>query len=219
MHHKLNQYYNQKQNYGINQLRRRNINSLVDRDVQAANKKILDLGCAAGYISSAWKENNYIVGLDISARSVDQASQVLDAAYLVDLEADNWPSEITSQRFDIILCAELLEHLFAPEDFLLKLKRFLTPTGYIIITTPNFLVWNNRLRIFLGHYGLKEIFNDSGHIRLFSHNSLHHLLRQTGLKVIHSANVYYPNFLEKFSSLIPANLFVYQTIIKVNFKS
>ena len=218
MNKKIEEYYNQRLDYGINKLRKKKINALVKDRVKAGGQNILDLGCAAGYISADWRDNNYIIGLDISQKSVDQAKHLLSQAYLLDLETDTWPPQVTDKKFDIILCAEIIEHLFNPQDFLNKLKDLLQPQGSIILTTPNFLVWNNRLRMLLGNYGQKEIFNDSSHIRLFSYNSLKVLLDKLNFEVVKEDNLWYPNYLDKFSNFLPANLFVYQTILKLKLK-
>ena len=215
----IKQYYNQRDDYGVNSLRRKKINNLASQKINQGNLKILDLGCAGGYLSQAWKiKNNFILGIDIAEKSIQQAEKTLDQVYLADLENYDWLNKIQEKKFDIILCAEILEHLFDPQKFLIKLKDILQPDGCIILTTPNFLVWNNRLRIFLGHYGHKEVFNDLSHIHLFSYNSLKKLLAKLNFQVVEEDNLWYPNYLEKLPKLLPANLFVYQIILKVKLK-
>ena len=112
MNQVVKNYYDQRNDYGINSLRRKKINSLVQNDVKQGNKYILDLGCASGYLSGAWRQNNYLVGADIAQKSITQAKNILNEAYLFDLESDDWPLEITYKKFDIILSAEILERLF-----------------------------------------------------------------------------------------------------------
>jgi len=215
MNQVVKNYYDQRNDYGINRLRRKKINSLVQNEINQGNKYILDLGCASGYLAGAWRENNYLIGADIAQQPIVQAKNILNEAYLFDLESADWPLAITNKKFDIILCAEILEYLFNPQDFLLKLKKLLNLNGYLIITTPNFLVWHNRWRMVLDQYGAKELFNDYGHIHLFSYNSLQKLLHQVSLKIIGENNLWHPNYLEKFAKILPPNLFVYQAILKV----
>ena len=216
MNNQLSQYYNQKQDYGINSLRRQKINALAAAEIKSGHQNILDLGCAGGYVSKDWRTNgNQVIGLDISERSVSQAKKVLDQAFLFDLEAGDWPESIRDDKFNLILSAEILEHLFSPKDFLERLKPMMADNGIIIITTPNFLVWNNRIRLLLGRYGPKEIFYDPGHIHLFSYHSLKWLLHDLDFKIIAEDNIWYPNYLEKFAHILPPNLFVYQAIIKL----
>ncbi|OIO17251.1 hypothetical protein AUJ29_01585 [Candidatus Kuenenbacteria bacterium CG1_02_38_13] len=215
MNKKIEEYYNRKEDYGVNKLREKKINFLVDKDIKTGEKNILDVGCASGYISTNWRKGNHLIGLDIASKFAKLAQGALDEFYVLNLESNNWPQAVIQKRFDIILCAEVLEHLFAPQDFLLKLKDLLNKDGYIIITTPNFLVWNNRFRMFLGRYGAQELFNDYGHIHLFSYNSLQKLLHQVRLKIIGQDNLWYPNYLEKFAKILSPNLFVYQAILKV----
>ncbi len=219
MHQTSYEYYQNKKDYGVNNLRRAKINSLAKDELAGGHKKILDLGCAGGYLSANWKVNgNIIVGADISEPSVRAASAALDRAYQFDLESLAWPAEIDCQKFDLILLAEVIEHLFNPADFLMKLKNLLALNGSIILTSPNFLVWNNRLRLLFGNYGPKEIFNDPSHIHLFGYLSLKKLITELNYQIVAEDNLWYPNYLEKLKKFLPANLFVYQTILRIKNK-
>ena len=175
-----------------------------------------DVGCASGYVAEALRgKGNYVVGVDLSEEAVSRAAKVLDEALVLDVESESWPSHFVEHKFDLILCAELIEHLFDPEAFLKGLRKILKPNGEILITTPNFLLWTNRVRIALGYYGLREVFFDRGHIRLFSHNGLMATLKEIGYQVTDESHLWYPPALEKLRKILPANLFVFQCILKV----
>jgi len=49
---------------------------------------------------------------------IDEAKKVLDEAYALDIENNDWPKQFIENPFDIIICAEFIEHLFDQEKFL-----------------------------------------------------------------------------------------------------
>ena len=54
-----------------------------------------------------------------------------------DIEEDSLDSVLRGQQFDVIVCADVLEHLRTPRDVLLRIKPFLRPTGYLVVSVPN----------------------------------------------------------------------------------
>ena len=209
----IKRYYSQKTDYGMNSLRREKILKLVG---SIGKKNILDLGCASGYLARELKRtDNFVAGLDISDKFAQTLKNDLDYFAIFDIEEDIWPQEFLTDKFDLIIGAEVIEHLFSPQEFLKKIKKVLKPGGEVIITTPNFLVWNNRLRMLLGQYGNKEKFFDQGHINLFSYCGFKKLLRENDYQVLAEDNVWYPNSLDKYKNFLPANIFVFQLIVKI----
>ena len=210
----LEKYYNNiDKKYGINSLRKKKILSLAALE-DSSKSRIMDIGCAEGYLSAALKKpSNYVVGLDISEKNINEAKKVLDQAIVFDIESEDWPNDFIENKFDLIVCAEVIEHLFDQDGAIAKISKILKPDGRLIISSPNFLVWNNRLRILFGHYGAKEIFFDQGHIHLLSYNGLKDKFEKNGFQIVAEDNLWYPNNLEFFKLILPKNLFIYQSII------
>jgi len=204
----IEHYYNEvRTDYGINSLRRRKVLRLAKAEPYA-HARILDIGCSGGYVSRELKtETNFIAGLDIAQSSVEAAKRVLDDARVFDVEREPWPEEFLHHPFNIIICAELIEHLFDPRAFLRRLHEIIWPDGAVILTTPNFLVWNNRLRMLLGRYGSKEVFLDQGHIHLFSYHGIMDVVREEGFHVTAEDSLWYPNWTERI-----CNLRIYESV-------
>ncbi len=100
--------------------------------------KILDVGCGNGNISLALASLGYQVkGIDISEESVQKARGRSTFENL-SFEAQN-AEELTAteERFDAIVCSEVLEHLNQPEGLASVLSVLLKPTGVLIVTVPN----------------------------------------------------------------------------------
>ncbi len=124
-------YYNQEGiEYGINSTRKRKILELINN---AQGKKVLDVGCATGYLGQAIKElGNEVVGIDVSQRAAKEAQKVLDKVLVLDIQEDDLP--FPENYFDIIILAETIEHLFWPEEVIEKIKRVLKDDGTIWIS-------------------------------------------------------------------------------------
>lgn len=207
------QYYESKSvNYGIGHTRRRKILELIDRN----GLRVLDVACASGYLGERIKKaGNYVAGLEISEAAAQKARQVLDAVFVGDIQ-DDWPAELRSGGYDLIVMAEILEHVFDPAAVLRRAHEALKDSGSIIITTPNFLAWKNRAKFLFGKFAYTDqgIF-DFGHIRWFTWKNLKILLAESGLKLIHQNHIIYPGKLTRLLSWWPS-LFANQFIIKAN---
>lgn len=91
--------------------------------------KILDFGCGVGELTKICKPENYL-GVDIDPISIgiarEKHPQFNFALSIPDME-----------KFDTIVLLAVIEHIKDPILLLKKFKEFLTPTGYIVLTTPN----------------------------------------------------------------------------------
>jgi SAM-dependent methyltransferase len=93
-----------------------------------------------------------------------------------------------SVLFDIIVCAEVLEHLHAAPEITLKaLSYFLRPGGHMIVQTPNAAALHKRLLSMLGKNPYERIRIDTrnpGHFREYTGAELLELAGIIGLDVI-----------------------------------
>lgn len=99
--------------------------------------KILDIGCGTGMAAERLKDFGAVYGVDISSKSIEQARDRLDEAYVSLAEKLPFRNEI----FDVIVCTEVIEHLLAPSEALSEFNRVLRSGGYLIISTPNPWYW------------------------------------------------------------------------------
>ncbi len=76
------------------------------------------------------RKNCRVVGVDIDAASLEKAAAPLPSCTLcVDVEAHDWHAPLHGERFDVILCADIIEHLKDPEAFLISLRGLLKDDG------------------------------------------------------------------------------------------
>lgn len=152
-------------------------------DIVGTGKKILDVGAATGQLGKALKDKgNSVVGIEISSTSARQARLVLDDVIVGDIEEIEIP--YGDGYFDVIICADVLEHLFDPVKALAKLKRVLKADGELIAVLPNVAYWQIRLGLLFGRFEYRESgILDEGHIRFYNYRSSRELLEKAGFGI------------------------------------
>jgi 2-polyprenyl-3-methyl-5-hydroxy-6-metoxy-1,4-benzoquinol methylase len=91
--------------------------------------------------------------------------------------------------FDVVLIAEVVEHVAHPDEFLKKIARMIKPEGYIVMATPNGGCFMNRLPKFSDcpdpaqFEAVQFQPNPDGHIFLLHIDEINHLAHQAGLSV------------------------------------
>jgi|SRR3989344_7420152 len=203
-------HYQEKSiSYGIAHTRLKRLLGLVS---SISGKKVLDVGCARGYVGSRIKNmGNFVVGIDISESAASEAKKVLDEVYVCDLEK-NCPE--FKDKFDLAILPEILEHVFDPVEVLKKIHLLLGEKGEIIITTPNILLWTNRVKILMGKFEYtNQGLMDFGHIRFFTYKYLNKVLKESGFKIIKENHIIFPGKLTKILKNWPS-IFATQFIIK-----
>ncbi len=112
------------------QLRLRFIKSALER--YGLKNELLDLGCGVKPFKKIYSQySKTSVGIDVP--SSPHSKTEVDVIY----DGKNIPFE--DNRFDYVLCTEVMEHVPEPAAFLREIHRVMKPDGILIMTTP-FLV-------------------------------------------------------------------------------
>ena len=102
----------------------------------AEGRRVLDLGCGAGYGSALLAEvAEQVTGLDASSDAVDYAREHYNRANLSFEQGD--ASASIAGRFDLITAFEVIEHLENWRGLLNAAQAALTPNGLFFVSTPN----------------------------------------------------------------------------------
>jgi len=165
---------------------RKEIIELINR----YNCNILELGCGTGNTLIELKKcgkAKYVAGIDIL--DVGQ-SEKLDKFFPVDIE--NEEIYIPDNFFDIIICADVLEHLKNPWAVLGKLKKYLKTDGFIIASLPNIREFKTLYNIVIrGNFKYENAgVLDKTHLRFFCKKNIICLFSLTGYEIISIS----PNF-------------------------
>jgi SAM-dependent methyltransferase len=103
-----------------------------------ADRRVLDAGCGVGYGARILADGSAsdVVGVDVSPLAVGAASR-FETPSLRFQQGDVRTLDLASDQFDVVVCFEVLEHVDRRDDVLAELRRVLTPTGLLVISSPN----------------------------------------------------------------------------------
>jgi len=143
--------------------------------------KILDVGCASGYIGKALGDEYHLVGIDSDKQSAELAAKYYKQITIADL--DDFKSK-TKERYDIIIFGDVLEHLKDPISVLNTFTKQLRPAGIIIISLPNIALLPLRLRLLFGNFDYAEKGPmDRTHLHFYTLKTAQQLIKQAGFTV------------------------------------
>lgn len=139
----------------------------------------LDLGCGDGRLTELLDARELTLA-DVSPVALKRAQARLPDAAVSELEPDG-PLPLPDGAFELVLCAETIEHVRDTQLLLSEIRRVLRPGGRLALTTPA----HGRataLRMLVG--GVEAALDPrSPHLRLFTRRSLAALLDDLGFDV------------------------------------
>jgi 2-polyprenyl-3-methyl-5-hydroxy-6-metoxy-1,4-benzoquinol methylase len=160
-------------------------------DLVEPGSRVLDLGCAGGYLAAALRAAGCAVtGVDVLplAEGIE-----LDAFYQHDLNDLTLPVHVS--EFDYVLLLDVIEHLRSPELFMERLAEAmrLNPNGRLVLSTGNVAFALTRLMLLAGqfNYGTRGIL-DLTHTRLFTFGTLRRLLDGAGFRIVETRGIRAP---------------------------
>lgn len=105
------------------------------------HKRVLDVACGEGYGTFLLRKNgaSSVVGVDISAESIDRAKRSFggDGVEYIASDVKDLENLFAGQCFDVVISVETVEHVENAPEFLRTLKRLVKPNGVIILSCPN----------------------------------------------------------------------------------
>jgi SAM-dependent methyltransferase len=158
------------------------------RLVPASARRLLDVGCGAGGFAAAVKRERpelSVVGLERDAASASRARPRLDRVLVGDARDAIRDLARAGERFDVVVCADVLEHLEDPVSFLRDALSVAARGARLIASVPN-----------VGHASLvRDLLRgrfdpvpagllDAGHLRWFDERRVSETLEEAGWAVV-----------------------------------
>lgn len=150
--------------------------------------RVLEVGCSTGYFSAELQRRGVDVqAVDLDEVSVARAVERGIAATRLDVEQ---PGAIQTLRgpFDVVLMANVVEHLRNPTDVLRDVRGVLGPDGRLLVSVPNVAHVGVRRSLALGRFNYTEAgILDTTHLRFYTRATLRSTLEEAGWRVTREA--------------------------------
>lgn len=167
--------------------------------------RVFDVGCGSGLLLSRLAGRaGYRAGVELSPTAARAAAAVADRVLNLPLTA---PLPFPSASFDVVVCADVLEHVAEPADALASAVALCRPGGAVVISVPNVAYWQARLRLLRGvwRYEPSGLF-DGGHLRFLTRDTLVELVAGAGLAVERMEPALLPGLAPHVLGRLPAPL-------------
>ncbi|MFN2431367.1 MAG: methyltransferase domain-containing protein [Gemmatimonadota bacterium] len=151
---------------------------LVGRD-----RRVLEFGCASGYMSRVLTEELgcRVVGVEIDPEAAASAERFCERVIAGDCEALEYEALFGPGAFDVLLFADVLEHLKRPRELLRRVRPLLAAGGRVVASVPNFAHASVLLHVLHGRLEYRELgLLDETHLRFFTRENLLATLEQAG---------------------------------------
>ena len=149
------------------------------------NSTVLDVGCSTGNFGAALIEEKgcLVTGVDLHAADVAEAKQRLTRALVMDIN-DKSAAE-TLGTFDVIIFADVLEHLIDPRATLRALRKLLADGGSIVYSIPNMAHLSTRLDLLAGEFPYTDTgLLDRTHLHFYDREEICNLFTEAGYEII-----------------------------------
>ena len=147
---------------------------------------VLELGPATGYCSRYLHEalGCTVDAVELSAEMAEQARPWCRRLVVGNVEELDLEQVLGGQAYEIILCADVIEHLHDPWSLVRKLSQRITPGGRLLLSVPNVGYLGLLVDLLRGNFRYRdEGLLDRTHLRFFTFDSLRELLEQAGWHV------------------------------------
>ena len=168
--------------------RRKHILELIQKVAQPG-AKILDIAAAQGNFSLSLAELGFeVTWNDLREELIDYVKLKWESG-IVNYAPGNAFDLNFDTQFDVVLIAEVIEHVAHPDRFLKKVSQMLKPGGHIVLSTPNGEYFRNQLPRFSDCLDPSQFEsvqfqpNSDGHIFLLHLDELEKIADQSGLVI------------------------------------
>jgi 2-polyprenyl-3-methyl-5-hydroxy-6-metoxy-1,4-benzoquinol methylase len=154
------------------------------------NSRVLDVGCSTGNFGEALErlKGCTVVGIDISEPDIAIASTRITRAEVADVTEPGALDDLGT--FDVIIYADVLEHLVNARSALIASTAALNEGGSILFSIPNMAHLSVRLDLLEGRFGYTEVgILDKTHVHFHDPEAVDSLFADSGLDIVEESSV------------------------------
>ncbi len=156
-------------------------------------KRVLEIGAGPGSITKHLRHTNdcRITALELDGEAIKKLMPYCEQIYQADLNSPVWSDLLKDEgRFDVVVAADVLEHVYEPQVILKQMAAFMNDDGCVVISVPH--IGHSAIHACL----LNEDFSyrdwgllDKTHIRFFGIKNIQSLIENAGLKIVQAEYV------------------------------
>ncbi len=142
--------------------------------------KLLDVGCADGYLSRLFAARGFAV---TAIDAIAPQPPLPDVIPFLEADLDHGLPPVADD-FDFVVCADILEHLRHPEALLRQIRSTIAAGGKLVASFPNSGNLYFRLNVVLGRFPEHDsgLF-DRTHLHFYMWKGWHSLLTRSGFRI------------------------------------
>lgn len=193
-------------------------------------KRVLEIGCGPGSITKVLAKDGQctVTGMELDLSAIEKAAPYCESILQVDLNAKDWLSQLDSKRFDVVVAADVLEHLYNPWQTLEQMATLVNDNGYLVVSLPHIGHAAVIACMMNGNFEYRDWgLLDRTHIRFFGLKNIEDLFTNAGLKIVEARYVTKTpeetEFAQHWDALLPETkavlrsspyAYLYQVVIK-----
>jgi 2-polyprenyl-3-methyl-5-hydroxy-6-metoxy-1,4-benzoquinol methylase len=145
-------------------------------------QRVLELGTGPGTVTRILHDKGCkVTGVEMDPDTLATCAPFCERTLQANLEDPLWWQPLDGERFEIIICADVLEHLRDPRPLLEKLPVFLRDGGCVLMSLPNASHLTIVASLLGGRFPYqKNGLLDNTHLKFYCREDLDALLRECG---------------------------------------
>jgi SAM-dependent methyltransferase len=148
---------------------------------EGRGSRVLDAGCASGYLAGLLADRGYrVTGIERAGGSGDRFPTNVE---LIEADLDRGLPPLPG-KFSYVICGDILEHLRDPSALLRQIASVLAPEGRLIASLPNSGNLYFRMVVLSGRFPQEDkgLF-DRTHVRFYVWSGWRGLLAENGFQI------------------------------------
>ena len=145
-------------------------------------QRVLELGTGPGTVTRILHDKGCkVTGVEMDPDTLATCAPFCERTLLANLEDPLWWKPLANEQFDVVICADVLEHLRDPRPLLEKLPAFLKEGGCVLMSLPNASHLTIVASLLGGRFPYqKNGLLDNTHLKFYGREDLDALLRECG---------------------------------------